>query len=65
MSELLEKLEEQKGLWEHIWGKVLSILGINDYIRYRQQLSKIAGQATGLSKYDRATGRLLKTTSFE
>ncbi|MBO7329001.1 MAG: hypothetical protein J6W00_09555 [Lentisphaeria bacterium] len=65
MSELLEKLEEEKNILQYIWDKVLDIFGVNDYKKYRQQLSDIAGDATELSKYDRATGELSKTTSFE
>ena len=64
MTELLEKLEEQKGFWQSLWDKICSIFGIDDYEQYRQQLSDISGKASGLSRYDRARRQLVKHSSF-
>ena len=65
MSELLEKLEEQQGFWKSLWAQLTSFFGNNDYEQYRQQLSEIAGEAIDLCKYNRATRKLFKITSFE
>ena len=65
MSEMLEKLEDQKGFWKSLWKKLLNIFRTDDYEQYRQQLSEVAGEAVGLSRYDRPTEKLVKITSFE
>ena len=64
MTEMLDKLEDQKNFWKVLWDWISSFFKTDDYELYRQQLTKAAGDAIELRRYDHRSETLIKVSSF-